>query len=116
LPRPSRSSGAPRRSVSCESPSGKVSLMETAEGLPGGAIDPSDLTDVIKDPGPFLSLYLHTEGDVENAAQRSMTRWKTVRSGLERDGVPGAVLNDVEALVSDAHLHGDGLGVVATAG
>src|SRR5215210_2964337 len=93
---------------------GKHPRMETSEGLPGGAVDASDLTDLTKDPGPFLSLYLHTEGDVEQAAQRSQTRWRTVRSEVEREGVPAPVLDEVETLVPDAHLHGDGLAVIAT--
>ena len=88
--------------------------METAEGFPGGAVDPSDLAEFIKDAGPFLSLYLHTEADVENAAGRSLTRWKTVRCELAHRNVPDALLAEIEALVANAHLHGDGLAVLAT--
>src|SRR2546428_966396 len=88
--------------------------METAEGFPGGAVDASDLAEFVKDSGPFLSLYLHTEAEVENAAKRSLTRWKTARSDLAHQDVPEALLAEVEALVPDAHLQGDGLAVLAT--
>jgi hypothetical protein len=88
--------------------------METSQGLPRGGVDASDLADLVKDPGPFLSLYLHTEADVDNAAQRSLTRWKTARGDLAHSGVPEALLDDVEALVPKAHLQGGGLAVLAT--
>jgi hypothetical protein len=89
--------------------------METSEVLPGGALDASDLDEVARREGPFLSLYLVTESGVENAAQRSEARWKTVRSGLAADGVPDDALLAVDGLVPDAHLRGDGLAVIADA-
>jgi Bacterial archaeo-eukaryotic release factor family 2 len=88
--------------------------METSEGFPPGAVDVSDLADIVKDAGPFLTLYLHTESKVENAAQRSLTRWKTLRGDLAHGDVPEALLDDVEALVPEAHLRGEALAVVAT--
>lgn len=44
--------------------------METSEQLPHGAVETPDLAELVRRPGPFLSLYLNTEGDVENAEQR----------------------------------------------
>jgi hypothetical protein len=88
--------------------------METSEQLPHGAVEALDLAELIRRPGPFLSLYLNTERNVENATQRSQTRWKTVRSDL--DGrVPGAVLESIDTIVPEAHLEGDCLAVLADA-
>ena len=87
--------------------------METSEQLTKGAVEAPDLAELVRRPGPFLSLYLNTEGDVENAAQRSETRWKTVRADLDRQGVPEAILDEVEALVPEAHLEGECLAVIA---
>jgi ribosomal protein L7Ae-like RNA K-turn-binding protein len=87
--------------------------METSEQLTGGAVQAPDLAEVAGRPGPFLSLYLNTERDVEKAAQRSETRWKAVRSDLEGTGVPAGVLGAVDELVPDAHLEGECLAVIA---
>src|SRR5207253_1579450 len=73
--------------------------------------DPS-LTELVSREGPFLTVYLTTEAGIDNAAQRSAQRWKSLRTSLENDGVPGSVLNAVDPLVADAHLHGECLGVV----
>jgi release factor family 2 len=87
--------------------------METSEQLTNGAVEAPDLAELVRRPGPFLSLYLNTEGDVENAAQRSETRWKTVRTDLERQGVPETVLDEIGAIVPEAHLEGECLAVIA---
>jgi hypothetical protein len=87
--------------------------METSEQLTSGAVEARDLAELVRRPGPFLSLYLNTEGDVENAAQRSETRWKTARTDLERQGVPDAVLDELEPFVPAAHLEGECLAVIA---
>jgi hypothetical protein len=89
--------------------------METSEQLTTGAVEASDLAELVRGPGPYLSLYLNTESHVENAAQRSEVRWKTVRSDLERQDVPEAVLDEIEAIVPDAHLEGECLAVIADA-
>ena len=87
--------------------------METSEQLPHGAVEASDLAELVRRPGPFLSLYLNTEGDVENAAKRSRARWKTVRSDLPDKVVPGAILERIDEIVPEAHLEGNGLAVIA---
>ena len=89
--------------------------METSQALPAGAVAPTDLVDLVGGEGPFLTLLLTTESGIENAAQRSEQRWKTVRSDLADRGVPDDVLAAVDPLVGDAHLSGDGLFVVADA-
>jgi release factor family 2 len=89
--------------------------METSEQLPPGAVDATDLAELVHRSGPFLSLYLITEKDVENAAQRSATRWRTVRTDLDDQGVPEAVLARIDPMVPDAHLVAGCLGVIADA-
>jgi hypothetical protein len=89
--------------------------VETSEQLPRGAVDAHDLAELVRRPGPFLSLYLHTERDVENATQRERTRWRTVRSDLRDREVPTGVLEEIDPLVPDAHLAGDCLAVIADA-
>jgi len=87
--------------------------METSEQLPHGAVEAPDLAELVRRPGPFLSMYLNTEGDVENAAKRSRARWKTVRNDLPDKVVPGAILERIDEIVPEAHLEGNGLAVIA---
>ncbi|HET9672174.1 MAG TPA: hypothetical protein VFQ40_04925, partial [Actinomycetota bacterium] len=89
--------------------------METSERIPEGIVDAVDLSPLVEREGPFLSLYLHTEPDVENAARRSETRWRTVRADLAERGAAGAVLDRIEAMVPEAHLKGECLAVIADA-
>jgi hypothetical protein len=86
--------------------------METSEQLPHGAVEAHDLAEVARSAGPFLSVYLNTERDVEKASQRSQTRWRTVRSDLEDQGASRALLDEIDLIVPDAHLEGDCLAVI----
>jgi hypothetical protein len=56
--------------------------------------------------GPFLSLYLTTSGDVENAGARVELRWKNGRSELLDRGVPEQLLEQ------DPRRPGEGLGAL----
>ena len=87
--------------------------METAGVTPRVAVSAPELTELFRAPGPFVSLYLTTEAAIENAAQLSERRWKPLRAGLVEQGAPSAALDAIDAVVPDAHLHGDGLAVVA---
>jgi release factor family 2 len=89
--------------------------METSQALPAGAVAAGELADLTRGEGPFLTVVVTTEAAVENAAQRSEQRWKTLRADLEGRGVPEAVLAAVDPEVAEAHLSGDGLFVVADA-
>jgi hypothetical protein len=89
--------------------------METSEQLPHGAVEAADLAELVRRTGPFLSLYLNTQREVENAAPLSERRWKTVRNDLPGKAVPEAVLELVGEIVPDAHLDGDSLAVIADA-
>ena len=88
--------------------------MERAGLTPQVATDATDLADLVKAPGPFLTVHLTTEGGIDNAAQRSEQRWQPVRDEAGAQGAPEEVLAEVDGLVADAHLLGDGLAVVAT--
>ena len=88
--------------------------MERAGLTPQVAPDTADLTDLVKTPGPFLSLQLTTEADIDNAARRSEQRWRAVRDDAAAQGAPEDVLAAVDPLIADAHLEGQGLAVVAT--
>lgn len=76
---------------------------------------PDDLTALLREEGPFLTVYLTTEGAVPNAGQLSEKRWKALREDLSASSpeVPDAALDAVEALVGEAHLSGETLAVVA---
>jgi len=89
--------------------------METSEQLPHGAVEAPDLAELVRRAGPFHSVFLHTERNVADAAQRSVARWKTVRHDLPEKVVPEAVLERIDEIVTEAHLEGDGLVVIADA-
>ena len=89
--------------------------METSGVTPGVAVDAPELAELVQADGPFATVYLTTEGAVENAAQRNEQHWKTLRAQLGDAGAPESVLAAIDPLVADAHLHGRCLAVVATA-
>jgi hypothetical protein len=64
--------------------------------------------------GPFLSLYLSTPGDVENAASMVELRWKSTRSELLDQGVPEALLEAIDPLVDGSHTAGATLAVIGS--
>ena len=90
--------------------------MERSGVTPQVAADASDLVELAKAAGPFLTLQLTTEADVENAAQLSEQRWRAVRDEAATQGAPVEVLDAVDPVVPDAHLQGQGLHVIASAG
>ena len=79
---------------------------------PPVGVETADLVELATGPGPFLSAYMTTEATVENAAQRAEVRWRSVRDSLAAEGAPDEVLGAVDPLVADAHLQGEGLGVI----
>jgi hypothetical protein len=62
-----------------------------------------------------VTVYLSTEAAVEQAAQQSELRWKTLRRELEEAGAPEEALAAIDPLVPDAHHRGRTLAVVADA-
>ncbi|MDP8938646.1 MAG: hypothetical protein M3O23_13120 [Actinomycetota bacterium] len=89
--------------------------MERSGVTPHVGAETADVAELATGSGPFLSIYLTTEATVENAAQRAEVRWRSVRDSLAADGAPGELLDVVDPLVADAHLQGEGLGVVVRA-
>lgn len=74
------------------------------------------LAEVLDRPGPFLTVVAETDPAIDNAAQRSLLRWRAQRDTAAEAGVPASTLDAVEALVPDAHLQGPALFAVADAG
>jgi hypothetical protein len=75
----------------------------------------SDVARLFNAPGPFLSIYLTTEGDIENAALRLAGLWKTLRGDLLQAGTPEQMLRAVDPLVEGSHTAGATLVVIAAA-
>jgi Bacterial archaeo-eukaryotic release factor family 2 len=88
--------------------------MESAEPIPEADEPGRDLAELVGEPGEFLSVLLTTDPAVENAAQRSELRWKTLRSDLEHRGIGEEVLAAVDPFIPEAHLHGPRLEVVVS--
>ena len=89
--------------------------METRGVTPRLWLEAPDLADLLVDPGPFLTLVLATESEIDNAAQRNQLRWRGVREALGDQGADEAALAHVDPLVEDAHVFGQTLLVVASA-
>jgi hypothetical protein len=90
--------------------------METSKAVPRGGVRAEDLASLVRGPGPFLTLYLDTRPDIENAGPMTEQRWRTLRGDLIDRGVPQEVLEHVDPVVSEAHLEGRCLAAVATTG
>ncbi|HJR26577.1 MAG TPA: Vms1/Ankzf1 family peptidyl-tRNA hydrolase, partial [Acidimicrobiales bacterium] len=90
--------------------------MEAAGTVPRVGLSLEDLTGVLEQPGPFLTVYLRTDPHVENAAQRSELRWKSLRSELVDAGAPEEALAVVDDLVPEAHQLGETLATVVVDG
>ena len=89
--------------------------MEARGVTPKLWLEAPDLAALVAEPGPFLTLVLATESEVDNASHRNYLRWRGVRESLAEDGADEAVLAHVDPLVDDAHLHGQTLVVVVSA-
>jgi hypothetical protein len=81
--------------------------------IPQTIADTADLAPLVRRPGPFLTLHLGLEAQIDNAAQRTVQRWKPLRAEAAAGGVPDAVLNAVEELLPDAHQEPGDLVVIA---
>jgi hypothetical protein len=89
--------------------------MEHTGVTPPGAVVAPDLADVLAHPGPYVSVFLTTESEIENASYRSEQHWKDLRRDLGEAGAPEEALAAIDPLVPDAHLQGQTLGVIANA-
>src|SRR4051812_26724226 len=71
-----------------------------------------DLADLVNERGPFLSLALTTDPSVENAQQLVDVRWRSLRQDLAAREVPEGLLEEIDAIVPEAHLRGRTVGVI----
>src|SRR5688500_3614034 len=86
--------------------------MESAEPIPEVDEPGRDLTELVGEPGEFLSVLLSTDPAVQNVGPRSELKWKTLRSDLEERGIAEDLLSAVDPFVPEAYLHGSQLEVV----
>ncbi|WP_233575947.1 baeRF2 domain-containing protein [Saccharopolyspora rhizosphaerae] len=59
------------------------------------------LQHVYQRPGPFVTAYLDTSGDAEDAAKAIELRWRAVREGLQEQGADDADLTAIEEHVRE---------------
>src|SRR2546423_7529419 len=71
---------------------------------------------VLAAPGPFVTVYLDTDPEVENAAHHVELRWKNVRRELEEHGAPEPAVDAIETALDGAHTRGRTLAAVANPG
>ena len=85
--------------------------MESAGSPVAFAVGPDEapeLARLLDRPGPFVTVTLTTEQQLDNAAQRTMQHWRPVRDELDAEGVPASALDAIEALVPELHHDGPG--------
>jgi Bacterial archaeo-eukaryotic release factor family 2 len=73
----------------------------------------AEIARVFEADGPFTSLYMDTEGDIEQAAELVALRWKNARGALLAAGVPGAIVDAMAPLAEGSHTAGATLAVIA---
>ncbi len=76
------------------------------------AVDDRQLKEAAGWVGPFLSVFLTTEQQVEQTAGHAELRWSSLRRRLAEEGAGEESLKVVDELVPGAHLEGSALGVV----
>ena len=71
---------------------------------------------LVSSPGPFVSLYLNTEGKREQAPKEISLRWRGLRETAEQQGAQKSDLEALDSVVDDAQRQGDGLAAFAVEG
>src|SRR5947208_2882434 len=92
--------------------------MQRSGSIPSVGVEAAALPEVaglFEQDGPFLSVVLDTEPDVEKAAQRFAARWDTHRQDLARRGVPAGVLDQVGDQLVGRYATGPAVAVIASA-
>ncbi|MBW3594794.1 MAG: hypothetical protein KY391_04380 [Actinobacteria bacterium] len=75
----------------------------------------ADLRTLFDQQGPFVSVYLNTEGTSEDAPDELALRWRGMREEAAEKGAPEQALAALDDLVAGSHRKGNGL-VAFTAG
>jgi len=75
----------------------------------------ADLRALFEQEGPFISVYLNTEGASEDAPEELGLRWRAMREQVLEQGAAEEAVAALDDNVSGAHTKGDGL-VAFTAG
>ena len=92
--------------------------METSGTAPRVAVSAAtapELASLFGDDGPFVTVYLDTQAQTENAAQKTTVRWTNARRDLEEAGAPDAALAPIDTLIVDgAHTDGQTLAVISS--
>jgi Bacterial archaeo-eukaryotic release factor family 2 len=73
----------------------------------------AEIAQVFQADGPFTSVYMNTEGDVEQAADLIALRWKNLRGAMLAAGVPEGTVAAIDPLVEGSHMAGATLAVIA---
>lgn len=76
-------------------------------------MDRGELTKLYGEPGPYVTIYLDTHGNVENAGHQLDTRWKNTLRDLEAAGVDEPTRDALSAARGD--VHGGGTRVLVAA-
>src|SRR5215213_6615035 len=88
--------------------------MERSGDVPSVGVRHDDLVQAALTAGPVASVCLATPAQQEQAESRSERGWKPLRRSLLDQGAPSRVVELVDELVPEAHLHGEGLVLVAS--
>lgn len=75
----------------------------------------ADLKELFEQEGPFISLYLNTEGASENAPDELALRWRGMREEAIEQGASEQAITALDDVVVGSHRKGNGL-VAFTAG
>jgi hypothetical protein len=73
----------------------------------------AEIARVFEADGPFTSVYMDTERDVEQAADRVALRWKNLRGSMLAAGLPEGTVASIDPLVGGSQMAGATLAVIA---
>src|SRR4051812_22341926 len=88
--------------------------MEQRGNTPQVCADIADLLAILAKPGPFLTVYLATPGDLENASQHNIGDWQGIRERLVNEGAAETALAAIDAAIPTAHEQGAAMFAVAS--
>ena len=77
----------------------------------------NEIAALLRNDGPFVSVYLDARSDQPQAQQQLAGRWRTVRSDLAAEGATDDDLTAIDEAVAGAtHVGGDTLAIIAAGG